>query len=330
MRHIAVAVTTVFWVGIALSPFVGGCGSQTDSPSATPTGPSQSSGVRTGVIEGIVRAPFYGFCRLCDPNPPLAGASVTVIEGRAAGTTTMTDNAGHYRLELPDGDVRLRISGPDRYLPQDGPLKTVTGAATTTMPDLLLQWRPWALSGVVIDPSARPVGGAQVVFRDTGIDSSAVARTVITDANGVYRFAGGSSGHADVLAGAALKEGFTASSVQMVPCCKIDGDTVANFTVGTQVITSISLVKLSLGPSNSLTPGERAPIGADVKIGGLEFVTSPYELRTSDSRVIAVLPPLFLNGILQSIQIQAVNPGDATISWVERNSPSTSLQIHVQ
>ena len=145
---------------------------------------------------------------------PVAGATVSVVEGPNAGSAAVTNATGNYRLGgLAQGEFTVVASAPDRF-PQ-----MITGSLTSNREiDFELRHRgaAYEVTGRVIDEDGMPLADAAVAFDLVSPDSLRFAQPEArTNATGFYRisFAAVPAGHAGSVAFArANKDGHEADN----------------------------------------------------------------------------------------------------------------------
>ena len=144
------ALTRSFALTVLSATVACGGGSTTSTAPSLPSPPSPT----TFSLSGTVRE--WPTAR------PVAGATVSVVEGPNAGSAAVTNAAGNYRLGgLEQGEFTVVVSAPDRF-PQ-----MITGSLTSNREiDFELRHRgaAYQLTGRVIDEDGMPLADAAVAF----------------------------------------------------------------------------------------------------------------------------------------------------------------------
>ena len=291
------------------------CGGSSTSPTS-----SQPMGALDGLVTGFT--PLF-------PNTPsydsLAGATVAVVAGPGAGTTTVTDDFGIFHLQLPGGAVTLQYSA-DGYSTAVGAATVLAGfraianpiltrLPSSSLPPLGSQW---TMSGVVTDSLGNPAPGVSITSYESL--SGTVYGTTSTDAGGRFRFQfirGPIAGNNVVAASTGQVCCYITKRVPF-PCC--GGPT--DFTVNLQVVR-ITSARLT-GPT-ALRVSESLPVTAVVQLDdGSQDLVNPI-----------LLPSLVTTGGLPirnspkaSGEIEGVYPGTATLFWSYYGfNPTLSVRV---
>lgn len=207
-------------VGLGVSVLVLAIGCGTVEP---PTGPSVPVSPAPATVTGLITGQIPMRNRLSQSYEPIAGATVEVVEGLASGTVAVSDSLGLFKLSVPPGGLRLRVSSSNYQTWESASLLAVAQQATE-ITTVLLKTAPWALSGQVTDGLGGPFSGIVIeVF--SGDAWASKFGTLTTDASGRYRLTSTQPHFGYVtlyVSGAAVDP---VSSVR-VDCCADNGDTI--------------------------------------------------------------------------------------------------------
>jgi hypothetical protein len=145
-----------------------GCADDARTPT-TPTAPTAPTApiALTGTVTGLVRSDAPGG-RHAGPNPPLPNATVTVIGGPAAGTSTATREDGTYELAA-SGTFTLRFEST-YFTTVESSETSMTEAGQIAMPEVVLATAPWSISGRLTDSLGNPVPDAEVALHSARFD----------------------------------------------------------------------------------------------------------------------------------------------------------------
>jgi len=290
------------------------CGGSSTSPTS-----SQPMAALDGMVKGFI--PNFPFTSGFES---LAGATVAVVAGPGAGTTTVTDDSGIFHLQLPGGAVTLQYSA-DGYSTAVDSTAALAGARAIVTPVLtrlpsssLPSGSPWTVSGVVTDSSGNPASGASVTSYESL--SGTVYGTTSSDAGGRFRFQfirGPIAGH-NVVAASTGQVCCYITTRMPFPCC--GGPT--DLTVNLQVVRIISA---TLTSPTALRVGESLPVTAVVqRDDGAQERVNPILLPSLITNV--GLP--VRNSTKASGEIEGVFPGTATLVWSYYGFSST-LSVRV-
>jgi hypothetical protein len=109
----------------------------------------------TGVLTGKVS-------RAGKPLSESVWIFVSEAEGFGRQEQVEPDASGNYRLELPPGDYRVYASARSSFSVRSLPA-TIESGKTATLDIMLPEAKAPTVSGVVLEPSGLPAGGAQVL-----------------------------------------------------------------------------------------------------------------------------------------------------------------------
>lgn len=286
------------------------CGAA-DSPTVPSSTVVPPPAATTGVVQGIVkRAASFG--ATFNPEAPLSGAQVLVIEGPGAGQSATTGNDGAYRFELPAGPFRLRWSASSFFETRDSSPGVVVAGSTTTVDAVVLRFAEWSVSGIVRDGVGNPVAGAWVTA--DGILVPFAEAT--TDAAGRYRMVS-TQQHADTFPVRASIPGYVSqfTTVTCGPSCAITAD-----------FRLLRRVRQWLDGPSAMRVGDVAQVTTITEFddGTRETSVAP-PLESSDPHVVQVVP---LQLPYTAAYVKAISPGTATIRLAILPEPLL-LNIHV-
>ena len=128
--------------------------------SAIVTAGSATSGVSLTLIHGGV---LTGTVTVAKTGKSIPQATVYAV-GPAGDQEATTDSGGHYKLHLPPGSQRVfLLQLPGMSHTEDQTVDLAGGETKTVNFQSTMPLYPAMVQGVVLDPSGRPVAGAQVV-----------------------------------------------------------------------------------------------------------------------------------------------------------------------
>ncbi len=142
-------------------------------------------------VDGV---PMAGITVAAEPHQTMIERALAEARGEPPPdelATTVTDEAGGFRLRLPSdsGRVALRFEGPAAV-----PKRTRESFDASLDHDIgaIALPRPRPLAGRVVDPDGEPAPGVEVILLAGGGNPfgnvSAVKRTILTDLHGRFRF----------------------------------------------------------------------------------------------------------------------------------------------
>jgi hypothetical protein len=284
------------------------CGGGTATPTAPSAPPPPSPTIFS--LSGTVRE--------WPTRKNIAGATVSVVDGPNAGSATVTDASGNYRLAgLEHGEFTIVVSAPD-HIPQ-----TITGSLTSNRQiDFELRHRgaAYEVTGMVIDEDGRPLADAAVAFDFVSPDNpSRYAQPQVgTDAAGNYRisFAAAPAGHAGSVAFArANKDGYEADNRWFRG--ETYGSHILNFHLyRSRRLTAGETTTVAIAPDDSICfnnvrdfPG----LGPDYICRTVRIVAPIDGVMTVEALSVA-------NGAHPSLAVETVNP--APYLWRFENPTS--------
>lgn len=271
-----------------------------DRPSGSALSPSPPS-TRTGVVAGIVRGERPAATRILMPPPVQAGVAVTVVAGRAQGSSAVTDLNGSYTLALPEGTFALRWSKTG-FQTIDSDIQSIEADNTINIPDVVLKTAPWAVTGLVIDSRGNRAAG--VVASINRGDATAPATTLnsTSGADGRYRIAS-TLPHWESVIISATGTGYEPLFSQRLACCDPPADTTYNFSV-------VRVLRVSPAGPSVLHVGE-----------GVEMPPSTIDFDNGLQRLVYILPTSGDPSIVaiergqRGFVLRGVRPGAAIITF---------------
>ena len=277
---------------LAILSFTIACGGGTTTPTAPSAPPLPSP--TTFSLSGTVRE--------WPTRKNVAGATVAVVDGPNAGSATVTDASGNYRLAgLEHGEFTIVVSAPD-HIPQ-----TITGSLTANRRinvELRHRGAVYEVTGRVIDEDGMPLTAAAVAFVFVSPDNPSrfAQPQVRTDAAGNYRisFTAAPASYAGSVAFArANKDGYEADNRWFR--AETDGSHILNF---------------HLYRSRRITAGETTTVA-------IALICRTVRIMAPIDGVMTIEAISIANGTHPSLTVETVNA--SVYVWPFENP--TSIQV---
>jgi hypothetical protein len=297
-------------IAVTLLCLVSACG-------GTPTGPDTLRG-NTNAQPSPAPAPASGQVAINgrvideDSGQPLAAVKVDAVSGSASFTLT-TDVTGAFRMELPPGVARFRLS-KEGYVSYDKEHTIQAGTTALQIPLKKVAVPPpappqqYTLRGSVTDLQGNPLQGAGVVgYRNDSPVDDAVGRTS-TDASGRF-----------ILTTTRMPQDVQVSKTGYEQTKARVGLFSADSTA-TITIMVARFVRYVLLPPASVRVGQSVQITARVELdNGSAFVTPVRALSSSNPSVLSVIDADWVKGVA---------PGTATLTGSHNGVTGTvSLRV---